>query len=97
MVIKKCSINYINSKLQGGIVISKVEEHWDDKIIYYVVFKAKIKIGGIEKIEKFSKTLILDPNLDRKQIKNIIHKKLYNIVEIVHIDQLEDCICLKTT
>lgn len=69
-----------------------IEEFWDDITVYYVEFTAK---SNKEPVRKFRKTLIFQTVTRKEDIDSIIKKYFSNIIEVTHIDELDDGLCLK--
>lgn len=70
-----------------------IEEFWDDITVYYVEFTAKT---NKEPVKKFRKTLIFKTDVKKKDLDSIIKKYFHGIIEVTHIDELDDGLCLKT-
>ncbi|WP_421000839.1 hypothetical protein ACOJIU_18390 (plasmid) [Carnobacterium maltaromaticum] len=69
-----------------------IEEFWDDITVYYVEFTAKTNKAPVK---KFRKMLIFKADIRKNDLDGIIKKYFNGIIEVTHIDEIDEGLCLK--
>lgn len=68
-----------------------IEDHWEDFIIYYVVFKTKNN-GLIHKTIVLNE---LEENYSDDEVRKIVSDRFNNVVSVEHVDYGESCLVAK--
>lgn len=88
-------VNLIDNR--GGNKM-KIEEYWEDKVIYHVTFFIETyKVSGKIELEKITKLLIMTPEITLQGITNLVLAKFKNVSEVISVEEVMDGLLLKET